>query len=118
MAAIVEHLHPETVSGLAGKVAPDSSCADYADSFPCDVVAEHVFRCPRERRSPADVVALNDSTSRSEQQRPREIRSCVGEHVGSVRDIDTFCVSGLHVNVVEPYAVIRNELQTWPGLRD
>ena len=60
---------------------------------------------------------LHQSARNGEDQRHRHVGGVLGQHAGGVRDDDATVAGGLVIDVVDPGAEVRDQLQLRPGLR-
>ncbi len=111
MTARVEHRHPKPGGSLRHGLT-DAPHPDDAQGFSGDVGAQQLRRCPSGPvAGPNPGVCLNNTPCQSKQQRPRQIRSGIGEHIWCIGDGNASPRGSGHVDVVIADRIVGYDFQ-------
>ena len=100
----------------ARRLPPDPAGADDAERLAVEPLSEHEFE--RERPGsprPDEPVSLDDPAEESQSDSDRELRGRLRQHVRGIGDHDAAPPRRLQVDVVDPDAVVCDDLELWPG---
>ena len=111
-------VHAEALAAARHRL-PDAAPADDPERRVRQVAAEHVARVPRRPLARAHLaLALRDAAGDGEQQRERDVRGRVGQHVGRVADRDAALLGRVEVDVVRADREVGDRLHARRGVEE